>query len=48
MIPTESILDTSSYVKTPPTLKLPLISAFPLTSNPTAVTIPVETILCVS
>ena len=38
IIPTESILVTSSYVKTPP------IEALPLTFNPVAVIIPVELI----
>ena len=55
MIPTESILVTSSYVRVPPMVTLPVKVAAPetfiLSNGPTnlvAVTIPVECILCVS
>ena len=38
MIPTESMLVTSSYVRVPPTLRLPPIVAAPLTLIPPALT----------
>ena len=43
LIPIESILVTSSYVSTPPTPKLPVTVAFPVTLKVPAVTIPDNT-----